>query len=48
MQKKSEYVGVRLPVDLRSKLKEKAQKEFTSEGSIIKRALDFFLRHKSN
>lgn len=48
MSEETEYVGVRLPKSMRSKLRETAQKEFTSEGSIIKKALAVFFNRKSN
>ena len=44
--KNTEYVGAKLPKDMRQKLKETAQKNFVPESSIIKQALDYFFANK--
>lgn len=47
MKEKTEFVGLRMPISLRAKVKQYAEKEDTSESAIIKKATRLFLSRKS-
>jgi predicted transcriptional regulator len=37
------HIAVKVPAEIKQRLKEKAEKDFTSESSLVRQALDVFL-----